>query len=338
MKYKLLKNEEILSEQCLSYINNHPYGTIFHTPYMFEVYKETPNYEPFAYYAVDEQRQIKAMLSGVIQTVKPGFLSSLSKRAVMMQAPIFDEIEALDFLLSEYSKLMKHKVVYTEVRNHYDPECMSRTMLKNGFKYEDHLNIIVDLSQDEDVIFSQINSTRRKQIKRGYKRGVQSHIEYGSNMEIVGKCYELIHSLYKRLGLPYPEKNHIESAFNLANKNTYPVCFYLKYNEQIIGTRMVLCYKKCIYDWYAASLENYYDKYPNDILPWEVFQWGHQNEFSIFDFGGAGKPNVPYGVRDYKMKFGGKLVNYGRFTLVHNPIKMKLAETGFKIYKKAKLL
>ena len=106
MQWKLLTNKEISSEQSLSYIDKHPYGTIFHTPYMFEVYRETPNYEPFAYYAVDDQRQIKAMLAGVIETVKPGFLSRLSKRAVMMQAPIFDEIGAIDFLLSEYPKII----------------------------------------------------------------------------------------------------------------------------------------------------------------------------------------------------------------------------------------
>ncbi len=125
MQWKLLTNKEISSEQCLSYIDNHPYWTIFHTPYMFEVYKETPDYEPFAYYAVDNQRQIKAMLSGVIETVKSGFLFSLSKRAVMMQAPIFDEIGAIDFLLSEYSKIIKYKVIYSEVRNHYDPEFLA---------------------------------------------------------------------------------------------------------------------------------------------------------------------------------------------------------------------
>ena len=125
MQWTLLTNDEISSEQCLSYIDNHPYGTIFHTPYMFEVYKETPNYEPFAYYAVDDNMQIKAMLTGVIQTVRPGFLSSLSKRAVMIQAPIFDKIDALDFLLSEYSKIMKYKVVYSDVRNQFDFECLT---------------------------------------------------------------------------------------------------------------------------------------------------------------------------------------------------------------------
>jgi len=121
MKWVLLTNKEISSEQCLSYVDNHPYGTIFHTPYMFEVYRKTPNYDPFAYYAVDDQRQIKAMRTGVIETVKPGFLSSLSKRAVMLQAPIFDEIQALDFLLYEYAKIMKHKFVYSKIRNDYTP-------------------------------------------------------------------------------------------------------------------------------------------------------------------------------------------------------------------------
>lgn len=43
----------------------------------------------------------------------------------MMQAPIFNEIEALDFLLSEYSKIMKYKVVYSDVRNQFDFECLT---------------------------------------------------------------------------------------------------------------------------------------------------------------------------------------------------------------------
>ena len=51
----------------------------------------------------------------------------------------------------------------------------------------------------------------------------------------------------------------------------------------------------------------------------KYFDRGHQNIFQIFDFDGAGKPDIPYCVRDYKKKFGGKLVNYGRYTLVLNP-------------------
>ena len=334
MQWTLLTNKEISREQCLSYIDNHPNGTIFHTPYMFEVYRETPNYEPFAYYAVNGKRQIKAMLTGVIQTVRPGFLSSLSKRAVMMQAPIFDEIEALDFLLSEYSKIMNHKVVYTEVRNHYDPESISQSMLTSGFKYEDHLNIIVDLSQDEDILWQQIHSKRRNEIRKAEKNGVK--VKRLSDEYLV-ESFSIIKEVYERAKLPLPPILFFENALRNSNKylgmGIYGACL----NDYLIGIMIILQYKNIVYDLYAGSKSKYYDKNPNDIIPWEVFKQCKNAGKTIFDFGGAGKPNVPYGVRDYKMKFGGKLVNYGRFTLVHNPIKMKLAETGFKIYQKVRL-
>ena len=72
------------------------------------------------------------MLTGVIETVKHGFLSSLSKRAVMIQAPIFEEIEVIDFFLSEYSKIIKHKVVYSEVKNHYTADLLLSTSRLEG--------------------------------------------------------------------------------------------------------------------------------------------------------------------------------------------------------------
>ena len=35
---------------------------------------------------------------------------------------------------------------------------------------------------------------------------------------------------------------------------------------------------------------------------------------------GAGKPNQAYGVRDFKSKFGGDLVEHGRFLFVSKPL------------------
>jgi lipid II:glycine glycyltransferase (peptidoglycan interpeptide bridge formation enzyme) len=71
--------------------------------------------------------------------------------------------------------------------------------------------------------------------------------------------------------------------------------------------------------------------HPNDLIPWDVFLWGKENGFTRFDFGGAGKPDVPYGVREYKKKFGGKMVSYGRYEKINKPNLMKIAKTGFQI-------
>jgi len=46
---------------------------------------------------------------------------------------------------------------------------------------------------------------------------------------------------------------------------------------------------------------------------------------------GAGKPDEDYGVREFKSKFGGELVNYGRFIRINNPFYYKLGELGLKI-------
>lgn len=102
----------------------------------------------------------------------------------------------------------------------------------------------------------------------------------------------------------------------------------------MIGVRIVLCYKELIYDWFAGADEKYLRYRPNDILPWEVMKWGSLNGYKVFDFGGAGIPNVPYGVRDYKLKFGGELVNFGRFENIHKPILMKIGKFGLRVYKK----
>ena len=66
------------------------------------------------------------------------------------------------------------------------------------------------------------------------------------------------------------------------------------------------------------------------LLPWKIMEWGHENGYKLFDFGGAGKPNIPYGVRDYKLKFGGDLVNFGRFEKVHKKYRMAFGKIGLK--------
>ena len=51
---------------------------------------------------------------------------------------------------------------------------------------------------------------------------------------------------------------------------------------------------------------------------------------------GAGKPNEDYGVREFKSKFGGELVEFGRFERINNHFLYLIGKTGLKILKKFK--
>ncbi|MCH7973680.1 MAG: hypothetical protein IH949_07305 [Bacteroidetes bacterium] len=55
------------------------------------------------------------------------------------------------------------------------------------------------------------------------------------------------------------------------------------------------------------------------------------NNLKYFDFMGAGKPTDTYGVREFKSKFGGELVNYGRFVNINNPFLFKVGKIGLHL-------
>ena len=71
---------------------------------------------------------------------------------------------------------------------------------------------------------------------------------------------------------------------------------------------------------------------PPDLpLVWHALELGNRSGYRLFDFGGAGRPDEAYGVRDFKAKFGGELVNYGRNVRVHAPLRMQLSRMGYQL-------
>jgi lipid II:glycine glycyltransferase (peptidoglycan interpeptide bridge formation enzyme) len=72
------------------------------------------------------------------------------------------------------------------------------------------------------------------------------------------------------------------------------------------------------------------------MLIWHILEWGAGHGYRLYDFGGAGKPGEAYGVRDFKAKFGGELVCYGRNVCEHAPQLLKFSKLGYSLYRKLK--
>jgi lipid II:glycine glycyltransferase (peptidoglycan interpeptide bridge formation enzyme) len=72
------------------------------------------------------------------------------------------------------------------------------------------------------------------------------------------------------------------------------------------------------------------------MATWAAIEYSHQNNIPVFDFMGAGSPKIEYGVREFKSRFGGNMVEYGRFILIFNPLLYHTAKLGLKLIKKIK--
>jgi len=318
------------------FVLNNPNGNIFQTPEMFEVYKNTKNYEPVFLAVVNEKDEILGTLLAVIQKEYSGFFGNFTARSIIWGGPLVkdNDTEIYEILLKEYNQSIKGKSIYSQFRNFWEQGDNERIFDKCGFKYEEHLNILFDLNQPEDKLLKQMHKQRRHNVRRAQNKGVFfRELEINKEYEIL---YKLVNDTYKRVKLPVADKSLFNSAFNILYPKKMARYFGAIFKNKIIGVRIVLCYKDLVYDWYTGSSFADRNKYPNDFLPWQIILWGKKNGFRIFDFGGAGKPGVPYGVRDYKKKFGGKFVNFGRYEKIHKSFLMKIGKMGLKIWQKLK--
>lgn len=311
----------------------HPFGNIFQTRYMSNVYENTKRYHPVKLFAVNKETdELCGVLCAVMLREINGPLSNYSVHSIIRGGPLVEpglEKVVIPLLVSEHDKLVQGKAIYSEIRNLHDVQ----TLLDlPDYEYEDHLNYIINLDQPEEDLWHQIHQARRKNINRAQKKGVV--IEEMSDIKLMPIFYKILIEAYKNARIPLAHRTLFEAAFKVFYPANMVKIFFAKHCGNYIGARAVMLYKDIIYDWYAGASRKSLGFYPNDYLVWYILKWGMKNGYALFDFGGAGKPNVEYGPREFKRRFGGELVNYGRNVNIYSPLKMKVTKIGFRVYRR----
>jgi lipid II:glycine glycyltransferase (peptidoglycan interpeptide bridge formation enzyme) len=241
-----------------------------------------------------------------------------------------DDVNVSAMILKEYDKIVGKKAVYAQFRNQWNMKDAIVMYNDHGYVYENHLDIIIDLGKSESALWSEIHSKRRNEIRRAYKEGTE--FKELTRRADIDTIYDILSAVYRSGKLPIVDKSMFVAAFETLYPRDMARFFGATYENEVIGVMCVLLYRKTVYDWFAGSLSKYHSKYPNDLIPWEVFKWAKAHGYTQFDFGGAGRPDRKYGVREYKKKFGGQLVDYGRFEKIYRPVKLKIAKTGYRAW------
>ena len=319
-----------------AFVDSHPKGNIFQSPSMYRVFEKTKNQAP-VFMAVVEGDEILGVILGSIHKEFSGLLGRMTSRSIIIGGPLIkdDRPDVLRLLLQKYSVKVKSKTIFTQVRNLWEWGDLKTIFDENGFKYDPHLDILIDISSSREEIWSSLKSKARNKIRKAEKSQLKFDV-INPKQKDIKRIYKILLEVYKKAKIPLSDMSLFESAFDVLGEKDQIKLFVALKNDKIIGFRIGLLFKETIFDWYAGSFEKYYQDNPNDFLPFETMAWGSQNGYKLFDFGGAGKPNQPYGVRDHKLKFGGDLVEFGRFEKVHKSFLMEIAKIGLQIYKKVK--
>src|SRR5579864_4656346 len=331
MTNKITIVDSLAPEQWDNFVYEHPQGSIFHTRHLVEVFRRTRNYSPLFLAAVDERQEVLALLVSVrIQTL-PNPLGNLSSRSIFYAEPLSRGdsrgADALSALLTEHDSRLRNRVLFSEIRPLHAIGSEHATLAARGYKREDYLNFVIDLRQSHDVLWGKLTGACRSNIRRGEKQGLTiEDITHDKGIDVV---YPILKQTYQRVGVPLADKTLFTQALHILQPLGMIKMFAAFHAGQPVGTSVVLLYKKVIYEWYWG-VERIKSIYPAECVTWHRINWGQQQDYHVYDFGGAGWPHKPYGVRDFKAKFGGDLVNYGRYSKIYSHWKFALAERAYE--------
>ena len=244
--------------------------------------------------------------------------------------------EEVELLMNGVKELMSERIngspIYIETRNYNDYSRWKDAFVKAGFEYVPHLNFHIDTSSME-IVDANLGKNRKRDIRTTIREGV-TIIEHPTD-EQVCEYYKVLDNLYRtKVKTPlFPL-----SFFLALSKHKDGRLLLMEYQGRIIGgTVCVEQANKCVYEWFVCGEDGVYPHvFPSSYATYAGIKYASEHGCARFDMMGAGTPDEEYGVRDFKARFGGELVEHGRFLCVTKPLLYKIGVLGVKILKKIK--
>lgn len=327
---KIYTPNEIDYQQWKDLVNNSSTATFFQSPEGYNFYASLSFLSTFLV-GVAQNGQLKGIVCGYIQAEMKGAIAYLSRRAIIPGGVLLaDNIsdDALFMLLTYTKTYLSDKAIYIEIRNYKDFSNYKRVFQAAGYGYHPHFNIQVDTSH-VNTAFSRLSQSKKRQVRKAEKLGLSWHITKDYND--ICAFYSLLESVYReKVKTPlFPV-----SFFQEVSKNDNGRIFVVKLHDIVVGGMACIHWQgRTTYEYFVCANKKLDHKYFISVyITWKAIEYAAINQCYYFDFMGAGKPDAAYGVREFKSKFGGNLVEFGRFRYVNQPWLFALGKIGVRMY------
>lgn len=287
---------------------------------------------PFSF-AAEEDGVLVGVLQGYVTYCANPIKQLLTRRAIVVGGPMLREDisdTALEQLLLVAKQELSKQAIYIETRNFSDYSRWRTVFERCGFDYKEHLNFHVHSSTPEEVEVN-LGKSRKRDIRTTVREGATAVMN--PTIEQVWEYYAILKNLYTtKVKTPLSALSFFEKLYS------QPASRFLlvEYQGRIIGGTVCVCLPgKAVYEWYVCGMDGVFDHiFPSSYATYLGIRYAAENGYPIFDMMGAGTPQEAYGVRDFKARFGGELVEHGRYIHVCKPLLYKIGVLGVKILKK----
>jgi len=228
--------------------------------------------------------------------------------------------KSLKFFIIETTKIAKKEnAVFLRIEPTYkkeSSECAEYEKIARKLKFraahashQPECTLIIDLTASEEKILADMKQKGRYNIKLSEKKGVIIKESKNAN-----DFYEILEETTQRDGFTPHDKNFYQVMIDALEPKGMAKLYIAEYEGKIIAGLLATFYGETATYYYGASSNEYRNVMAPYLLQWHAIREAKKKGFKHYDFLGIapeGSKNHPWqGVTDFKLKFGGKIVNY----------------------------
>ena len=297
-----------------AFVKRFPWANAFHSPEMARALAASNGFEVFPLFALAGDDVVACALPVLVRCTLP-LPGRFAKRLILYASPLYRDdpagYQGMETLLARTRELAGAKAFFLEIRNSQPFPRESDAALTCQFAYLPRLNYLIDLSAGTTLLFERLASETRNRIRKAGRHGLQLR-ELGSAAELE-TAIAIVTELYRRKRVPMLDVSIFRQAFALlAPCGIFKAIAAFK-GDEMVAVRFLLSYADTVIDWYAAARPESQKDYPNEALVWQALEWACGAGYHRFDFGGGGLRGQKYGPGQFKEKFRGATVEYGRY-------------------------
>ncbi len=329
---RVLCNNEIQINKWGELLDRSPYSSPFQTRQFFDIVNSVSTYMAHVL-AVEDGGDLQTLALIAFQK-EPGITGFFSRRGIIYGGPLLSlkNQEVNTLLIKGISEYFGKEAIYFETRNSFDYNSYKEIYKLNSWNYSSNLNVKLNIHNKEiNEILSGMKYNRKREIRLSLDAGTT--YRFCETNEELRELYTILQKLYKEnVKLPLPPFEFFSGIMN----SPIGKIIIVDHNSIIIGGSVCLFLPgREIFTLYYCGERNYNKKiFPTHLSILAAIEFGIAQKVKSLDFMGAGKREEEYGVRQYKLEFGGELVEQGRFLKVSQPALFFLGNKGLKLYKK----
>lgn len=243
---------------------------------------------------------------------------------VFFNSEIENNLEALQMMIlwmDDYCA--KHKLASIRGSLSRTSQFANSELIKNhfeqsGYKTKTWASLLVDLNQDEEILWKKLKPAARKSVNRAKREGLRIE-KISSLLELQEKFagpYNSFEVAAGRKALPW---RNYESTWKSDKKGRYQFFCAIDTGDRILAVLAVHIFNQVATEVNSAiNPVAFSEKIPaQDLLHWNIMLDMKSQDFKIFDLAGI-NPNpldkAALGIRRFKEKWGGEYVEQHRFS------------------------